>query len=480
MASKTIARIAQRALIGRQNKNLQCRKMSSSQSAPSTQYTSVTHPSPSSPTASAKQFVEKANAYLLPVYARPNFVLSHGKGAWVWDTDGNKYLDFCAGIAVNALGHADDEFVKVMTTESGKLLHSSNLFHHQWSGQLAELLVTLTQRDGGLGWEPGTSPSPAGAKVFFANTGTEANEGALKIARKIGKARWAQRTGKAWDDASCDKYEIVCFENAFHGRSMGSLSVTSNPKYQKPFAPLIPGVRVGKLNVMQDIDALVGENTCAVIVEPIQGEGGIFPASEAFLRAIRKRCDETGAVLIFDEVQCGLYRTGRMWAHSASPADCHPDVVTMAKPLANGFPIGAVLMRDSIAEVMTVGTHGTTFGGSPLSCALGFHVLSRVSKRSFIANILETSAYLHERLSRLPGWFPEILEPSVRGRGLILGLGFRNKDHPGQVMGMARERGLLVLTAGKDAVRLVPSLNISRDEVDLAVDVLESCLGLLK
>ncbi|KAI0772647.1 acetylornithine and succinylornithine aminotransferase [Irpex lacteus] len=485
MSAQPIARLAQRAVTRRPKRLVQCRQISStarlSNSSPSTRYTAVSHPTPSTPSTSAAPFIEKANAYTLPVYARPNFVLSHGKGVWVWDTDGNKYLDFCAGIAVNALGHADEEFVKVMSTEAGKLLHSSNLFHHQWSGKLAELLVTLTQRDGGLGWEAGSSfASSPGAKIFFANSGTEANEGALKIARKVGKERWARKNGKAWDDAGSDKFEIVAFENAFHGRSMGALSVTSNPKYQKPFAPLIPGVKVGKLNVVEEVEKLVTEKTCAVILEPIQGEGGIFAASEEFLRALRKRCDETGAVLIYDEVQCGLYRTGKIWAHSAFPSDCHPDVVTMAKPLANGFPIGAVLMRDNIAEVMTVGTHGTTFGGSPLACALGFHVLSRVSEPSFAAKAAETSSYLHSRLSQLPTWFPEILEPRVRGRGFILGLGLRNKEHPAKLVGMARERGVLLLTAGSDAVRIIPSLTISREEVDVAVDVLESCLGLLR
>ncbi|KAI0347488.1 acetylornithine aminotransferase [Trametopsis cervina] len=483
MTTAPIARIAQRALHVKPRKGLQHRTLSStsklsvSNPGPSTKYTDVTHPTPSAPSASAAAYIEKANKYLLPVYARPNFVLSHGKGAYVWDTDGNRYLDFSAGIAVNALGHADDEFVKVMSEEAGKILHSSNLYHHQWSGKLAELLITLTQRDGGLGWEPGTSSASSSAKVFFANSGTEANEGALKIARKVGKGRWAQKTGKAWDDAAMDKFEIVCFENAFHGRSMGALSVTSNPKYQKPFAPLIPGVRVGKLNVMEDVERLVSDKTCAVILEPIQGEGGIFSASAEFLQALRQRCDQTGAVLIYDEVQCGLYRTGKIWAHSALPAECHPDVVTMAKPLANGFPIGAVLMRDSVAEAMTVGTHGTTFGGSPLSCALGFHVLSRVSEPSFVASVAETSAYLHSRLAQLTKWFPEILEPEVRGRGLILGLGLRSKVEPGALVGMARERGLLLLTAGSDAVRIIPSLNISRAEVDVAVDVLESCLS---
>ena len=267
---------------------------------------------------------------------------------------------------------------QVLNEQAGKLLHASNVYHNEWAGKLAELLVTLTQREGGLGYPAGGSSKTSGgqlrgAKAFFANSGTEANEGALKIARKVGKDRWAEKTGKTWDDPACTKTQIVCFENSFHGRSLGALSVTSNPKYQKPFEPLIPGVQVGKLNDGAALEGLVNEDTCAVIVEPIQGEGGINDASEEWLRALRRRCDEVGAVLIFDEIQvgvvvsfsgsdgakigmqCGLYRTGTLWAHSALPADCHPDIVTMAKPLANGYPIGAVLLRDEVAQTMTAG-----------------------------------------------------------------------------------------------------------------------------
>ena len=193
-----------------------------------------------------------------------------------------------------------------MAAEASRLLHSSNVYHHQWAGKLAELLITLTQKEGGLGWPTGSAAQKNG-KVFFANTGTEANEGALKTARKVGKVRWAAKHNKSWDDPACDKYEIVCFEQAFHGRSMGALSVTPNAKYQKPFMPLIPGVKVGKLNDTASMQELVGEKTCAVIVEPVQGEGGIYPAEESWLRALRKRCDETGAVLIFDEIQVSLF-----------------------------------------------------------------------------------------------------------------------------------------------------------------------------
>jgi len=395
--------------------------------SPSTKYTSVTHPDVlESVSASTQEVLDRGSKYILPVYARHPFVLSHGKGAYVWDTEGRKFLDFSAGIAVNALGHADEGVAKVLGEQAEKLLHTSNLFHNEAAGKLAELLVTLTQREGGLGWgasakvyvanadggldlDPSsttTASSATGAKVFFANSGTEANEGALKIARKVGKERWATANGKPWDDPSCDKFEIVCFENGFHGRSIGSLSVTSNPKYQNPFAPLVPGVKVGKLNVIEDVERLVDNGTCAVIVEPVQGEGGLHAADIDWLRALRKRCDEVGAVLIYDEIQCGLFRTGKLWAHSALPVECHPDIITMAKPLANGYPIGAVMMRDSIAEVMSVGTHGTTFGGSPLACAVGYHVLSRLSDHAFLDQLEETGRYLHGRLSQLPRLSP--------------------------------------------------------------------------
>ncbi|KDQ64771.1 hypothetical protein JAAARDRAFT_28409 [Jaapia argillacea MUCL 33604] len=469
------------------------------------------HSSSSSPQNATTEVLSLAESYLLPVYARPPIVLSHGKGSWVWDTEGRKYLDFSAGIAVNCLGHADDGIAEVLAKQSATLLHASNVYHNLWAAKLAQLLVELTKAEGGLGFPNSALPPPAGtsdpacgpeeleatstnvkigtggAKVFFSNSGTEANEGALKIARKVGKDRWLAKVSASSSSGSpsmseCTKTEIVCFQNAFHGRSLGALSVTPNPKYQAPFAPLLPGVKVGKVNVYEGKDSfgeLVGENTCAVIVEPIQGEGGVNPLQVEWVRELRKKCDEVGAVLIFDEVQCGLYRTGSLWAHSTWPVDCHPDIVTMAKPLAGGYPIGAVLMRDNVAETMTAGTHGTTFGGSPLACAVGHHVLSRISSRPFISSVSSTSAHLISRLSLLPKYFPSILEPTIRGRGLILGLGFNEKwrqDGPGKLVGMARERGVLLLTAGKDAVRLVPSLNVGQEEVDLAVDVMESCL----
>ncbi|KAF7301486.1 5-aminolevulinate synthase [Mycena indigotica] len=424
------------------------------------------------------QLLGLSSKYLLPVYARPDFVLSHGEGSYVYDTEGRRYLDFSAGIAVNALGHADPGVVQTIAEQAGKLLHTSNVYHNKWAPRLAELLVTLTQRDGGLGFSPGTSG--ATAKVFFSNSGTEANEGALiscffvlQITWCTGALKIARKVGK---DRGTDKSRIVCFENGFHGRSMGSLSVTTNPKYQAPFQPLVPGVDVGVVNDIKALDSLVTDATCAVIIEPIQGEGGVNAANTEWLVALRRRCDEVGAVLIFDEIQCGLYRTGQLWAHSSLPVECHPDVVTMAKPLANGYPIGAVLMRDSIAETMTAGSHGTTFGGSPLACAVGHHVLSRLSDPQMMAQINATSVYLEERLTELPKKFPGIIEAKIRGRGLIRGLGFLDSTQPGSVVEKARSRGVFLLTAGKNAVRLVPSLNVGRVEVDTVIETLSESI----
>jgi len=224
------------------------------------------------------------------------------------------------------------------------------------------------------------------------------------------------------------------------------------------------------------LEKLVGEDTCGVIVEPVQGEGGLAVADVEWLKALRKRCDDVGAVLIFDEIQCGLYRTGTLWAHSRYPTECHPDIVTMAKPLANGYPIGAIMMREKFASHIAVGSHGTTFGGSPLATRLGHHVLSRLSQPTFISHLRQVSAHMHTRLSSLPPLFPSLLKPEVRGRGLLTGLGFKDTSDPGSLLKMMRERGVLILTAGKDAVRIVPSLVVEREEVDFGCDVLESCL----
>jgi acetylornithine aminotransferase len=264
-------------------------------------------------------------------------MFTHGKGCYIYDTNNRKYLDFSAGIAVNALGHSDEEVAKVLYEQALKLVHCSNLYHNENAGALAEKIVTETVQQGGM---------DAG-KVFFANSGTEANEGALKFGRKWGKLV----------DPSGKKHKIVSFTNAFHGRSMGALSATYNPKYQKPFAPLIPGFEVAEYNNIEDIKRLVDDETCAVIIEPIQGEGGVHVANTEFLETLRKECTKHNALLIYDEIQCGLGRTGKLWAHQYFPESCRPDVLTMAKPLANGIPIGAILITDKVADVIKIGKH---------------------------------------------------------------------------------------------------------------------------
>ncbi|KZO92206.1 PLP-dependent transferase [Calocera viscosa TUFC12733] len=386
-----------------------------------------------------------------------------------------------------------------MADQVGSLAHASNVYWNEWVGELASLLVGLTIREGGLGFAPKPeyefyardstghlftraytepepaalpAPAPTGAKAFISNSGTEANEGAVKFARKYGKELWARRTGRPWEEST--KTRFLCFEHAFHGRSMGALSATPNPKYQKPFTPLVPGFDVGTLNDMSAVE-LITEDHCGVIVEPIQGEGGIFECNVEWLEAIRKRCDEVGAVLIYDEIQCGLYRTGTLWAHSHYPISAHPDIVTMAKALGNGYPIGGILVKDHIAEAVTIGSHGTTFGGNVLAARLAHYVLTRLSAPSFLEHLSIITAALSARLSPLPGYFPALVS-SVRGRGAIRGLAFHTPEDAGRLVKMARERGVLFLTAGKDAVRFVPSLNVAVKEVEHAMDVLESCL----
>ncbi|GAA5975804.1 hypothetical protein JCM11641_005879 [Rhodosporidiobolus odoratus] len=432
--------------------------------------------------------LKKHSAVTLNTYARPSFILTRGKGCKVYDTQNREFLDFSGGIAVNALGHADEGVAKVLQDQSRKLVHNSNLWHNEWSGELAYLLVQKTKEFGGLGYakdaaEANGQAEDGGLKVFFTNSGTESNEGALKFVRKYGKhvstlanAKGAEKGVTAPTD---EKVEIVSFRDGFHGRSMGALSATWQEKYQLPFSPLVPGFKPATLNDISSINEAITEKTCGVIVEPIQGEGGILEASEDFLRALRKRCDEVGALLIFDEIQCGLGRTGSLWAHGSFPVDCHPDIITMAKPLANGLPVGAILMKDKVADVIKIGDHGTTFGGQPLQTRVAHHVVSRLATPSFLSHVSEVGSSLHSRLSALPSLFPRLVAGPPRGRGLILGLPFKSDAYVQRIVKLMRERGVLVLSCGKQTVRFVPSLTVNEKEVEKCVDVLESALVVL-
>ncbi|GAA5839281.1 hypothetical protein JCM11251_006026 [Rhodosporidiobolus azoricus] len=438
--------------------------------------------------ADVQERLKKHSAVTLNTYVRPSFILARGKGCKVFDTQDREFLDFSGGIAVNALGHADEGVAKVLQDQSRKLVHNSNLWHNEWSGELAYLLVQKTKEFGGLGYakdsaETNGKAEDGGLKVFFTNSGTESNEGALKFVRKYGKYVSAEANAagaeKGVTAPTDEKVEIVSFRDGFHGRSMGALSATWQDKYQAPFAPLVPGFKPATLNDIESINEAITEKTCGVIVEPIQGEGGILEASEEFLRALRKRCDEVGALLVYDEIQCGLGRTGSLWAHASFPVDCHPDIVTMAKPLANGLPVGAIMMKDKVAEVIKIGDHGTTFGGQPLQTRVAHHVVSRLATSSFLSQVSSVGSSLHARLAALPALFPRLIAGAPRGRGLILGLPFTRDSYVQRVVKLMRERGVLVLSCGKQTVRFVPSLTVSEEEVEKCVDVLESCLVVL-
>lgn len=301
------------------------------------------------------------------------------------------------------------------------------------------------------------------SSVFICNSGSEANEAAIKFARKTGKVL----------DPSGAKHEVVSFHSSFHGRTMGSLSATPNPKYQKPFAPMLPGFRYGNYNDVAAVNDLVTENTCGVIVEPIQGEGGVIVATEEFLTALAKRCREVGAVLIYDEIQCGLSRTGTFWAHASLPKEAHPDVITTAKALGNGFPIGATIVNGNVAEKIVVGDHGTTFGGNPLGCRLAHYIVSRLSDPQLQADVLAKSDIFRKHMKALQTKYPDLVK-EVRGRGLHLGL--QLSQDPTPIVTACRERGLLIITAGTNTLRFVPPLNIETEQIKEAFNILDESM----
>lgn len=297
------------------------------------------------------------------------------------------------------------------------------------------------------------------SKVFICNSGSEANEAAIKFARKVGKVR----------NPSGTQHEIVSFQNSFHGRTMGSLSATPNPKYQKPFAPMIPGFRYGTYNDIAGINDLVTENTCGVLIEPIQGEGGINVATPEFLQSLRARCNEVAAVLVYDEIQCGLSRTGQLWAHGNLPPSAQPDILTTAKALGNGFPIGATIVSEEVAKCIITGDHGTTFGGNPLACRLAHHIFTRLSDPDLQKAVLEKEQTFRKGFETLQQRFPDLVR-EVRGRGLILGLQLTIDPTP--IVTAARERGLLVITCGINTLRFVPPLIISEREIQEGLAIL--------
>ena len=384
-----------------------------------------------------QQIIDLEAKYIVPTYRRPPFVLDRSDGVYLYDTEGKAYLDFVSGIAVNALGYGDAELLATLQTQSQKLWHVSNLYHTAPHVQLARSLCENSFAD----------------RVFFCNSGGESVEAALKFARK-----WAREThGEG-------KTEFVAFSGSFHGRTMGSLAVTAREKYQAPFAPLMPGVRFAPFNDLDAASAAITPQTCAVIVEPVQGEGGVHEASGEFLRALRRHCDEQGALLIFDEVQSGMGRTGTLWAHE--PSGMTPDIMTLAKPLGGGLPIGATLVTEAVAAAMRPGDHGSTFAAGPLACAVAHALFERVRRPAFLAHVREVGGYLGTRLRALSAESSVVTE--VRGRGLIWGLELTVPA--GDIVTAGFEAGLLTVPAGENVLRLVPPLVIEKEHVDTLVE----------
>jgi predicted acetylornithine/succinylornithine family transaminase len=381
--------------------------------------------------------------YMMQTYRRADVVLARGEGVHLYDSDGRRYLDFMSGIAVAALGHADPAVTAAVAEQAATLTHVSNLFYTAPQVGLARRLVTYSFAD----------------RVFLTNSGAEAIEGALKFARK-----WARERGVG-------KHEIVAFGGSFHGRTMGALSITYKAAYRDPFAPLLPGVCFAPFNDLDAARAMISDDTCAVVVEPVQGEGGIHAATPEFLRGLRALCDRHGALLIFDEIQCGLGRTGRLWAHEAHGTPVVPDIMTLAKPLANGLPIGAILLTEEVAAAVGYGEHGSTFAGGPVVCRAAEVVFDRVSDPAFLAAVAENGQRLRQALLALNS--PRVVE--VRGVGLLVGVELDVPAAP--IIAAAREKGLLIINAGENVLRIAPPLIVSGEHVDAAVAILGECLA---
>jgi acetylornithine/N-succinyldiaminopimelate aminotransferase len=380
--------------------------------------------------------------YIAPTYKHPPFVLVHGEGVYVYDSDGRSYLDWVAGIAVNALGYGDKGLTQAIQSAATGLIHTSNLYLTAPQAELAKLLTEKSFAD----------------QVFFTNSGTEANEGALKFARKA-----------QYEKGLTHKTEVVSFSNGFHGRTLASLSLTPKEKYQKPFKPLMPDVREAMFNSLDRATAAINADTAAVFVEPIQGEGGINLATPEFLEGLRQLCDQHGAILIFDEVQCGMGRTGRLWAHEHYGVT--PDIMTLAKPLAGGLPIGAILMTEAVASAMHPGEHGSTFAGGPLVTSVAKYVVERISQPAFLEHVEEVGDYLQDRLSEINS--PLIKD--VRGKGLMAAMELT--VDVGTVVEAGYQHGLLLVNAGANVIRFVPPLVVEKAHVDTLIEKLTRILS---
>jgi acetylornithine/N-succinyldiaminopimelate aminotransferase len=387
----------------------------------------------------SSSLIDLGQRYWLPVYKPRELVLDHGKGARVWDTEGRDYVDFGAGIAVNALGHQDPDLLAALTVQAHKLWHASNVFYTEPPLRLAEELV---------------GASGFAERVFLCNSGAEANEAAIKLVRK-----WAAAQGRA-----PEKRVIVTFKGSFHGRTLATVTATAQPKYQAGYEPLPQGFRYLDFNDAAALEAAFGAgDIAAVMLEPVQGEGGVLPAAPGFLKRVRELCDAHGALLVLDEIQCGMGRTGTLFAHVQDGV--RPDIVTLAKALGCGFPIGAMLAGPQVAEVMQYGAHGTTFGGNPMAAAVARTALRKLRSPELLANVVAQAQALRDGLAAIDAELH--LFDEVRGRGLMIGaaLTAAHRGKAGAILDHAAAHGLLLLQAGPDVLRFVPPLTIDGEEL---------------
>ena len=388
--------------------------------------------------------IEMSKQYVMNIHNRVPVVFARGEGAYLWDVNGKKYLDFLGGIAVNGLGHCHPKVVAALREQAGILWHTCNLYYHELQPKLAKMLVELSDFD----------------KCFFCNSGAEANEAAIKIARKWAKTRYGEQ-----------KFEIITALDSFHGRTLTTITATGQPKYQKAFTPLTPGFKYVPFNDLDALRGAIGESTCAIMLEPIQGESGVHPASKEYLRGARSLCDEHGLLLIFDEVQTGMGRTGKFWGYQQY--DIVPDVATLAKSLAGGFPMGACLARGDAADTFQPGDHASTFGGNALACAAAIAAINAILEENLMDNTREVGEYFKGKLNDLKQKSGAITE--IRGVGLMIAMDL-GKPFAADVAMKCIENGLIVNAIPPHTIRFLPPLIITKEHVDEAVAILESCL----
>lgn len=394
-----------------------------------------------------QEIITTAEEHLFHTYNRYQISLDRGEGVHLYDADGKEYVDFGAGIAVFALGYNNKEYNDALKAQIDKLIHTSNYFYNEPAAKAAKAITEVSGMD----------------RVFFTNSGTEAIEGAIKLAKKYAYLK----------DGSTD-HEIIAMQHSFHGRSMGALAVTGNRHYQEAFGPMIPGIKFAQYNNLASVEELVNDKTCAIIFETVQGEGGIYPAKPEFIKGVRKLCDEKGILLILDEIQCGMGRTGTMFAYEQYGVK--PDIITVAKALGCGVPVGAFLAREEVAKALVPGDHGTTYGGNPLACAAAVKVLELFKKQNVLDNVKKVSAYLEKKLDEIVAEYDYVVER--RGLGLMQGLEINTdvKDLK-KVIAACLDNGLILFTAGTNVIRFVPPLVISEADVDEMITKLKKALA---